>query len=46
VVIDDADIGNPDDGLQPGELTRKAYDQPTLELTYEDGSTRVLESPY
>jgi hypothetical protein len=34
VVTDDADIDNPD-----------AYVQPTLELTYEDGSTRVLDGP-
>jgi hypothetical protein len=46
VVTDEADIGNPDDGLQMGELTPEAYKQPTLELTYENGRTRVLESPY
>jgi hypothetical protein len=42
VVIDDADIGNPDDGVQMGELTPEAYNQPTLKLTYRDGHTRVF----
>jgi hypothetical protein len=41
-VIDDADIGNPDDGVQMGELTPDAYNQPTLKLTYRDGHTRVF----
>jgi hypothetical protein len=45
VVIDDADLGNAGDGMQMGELPPEAHAQPTLELTYEDGSTRVLESP-
>jgi len=34
LVTDDADIDDP-----------RAYVQPTLELTYEDGSTRVLRGP-
>jgi hypothetical protein len=42
VVIDDADIGNPEDGLQMDELPREAYNQPTLKLTYSDGHTRVF----
>jgi hypothetical protein len=33
VTIDETDIGNPDDGLQKGELTPDAYNQPDLELT-------------
>lgn len=43
VVIDDADIGNPDDDLQPNELPPRAYDEPTLELKYGDGRTLVRE---
>jgi hypothetical protein len=43
VVIDDADIGNPDDGGQPGELPPETYTQPTLELSYPDGHQTVLE---
>jgi hypothetical protein len=43
VVIDDADVGNPDDGLQPNELPPRAFDEPKLELTYGDGRTRVRE---
>jgi hypothetical protein len=42
VVIDDKHIGNPDDGLQEGELTPEAYNEPTLRLTYGDGHTRVF----
>jgi hypothetical protein len=42
VVIDDADIGNPGDGVQMGELTPEAYNQPTLKLTYRDGRRRVF----
>ena len=41
-VIDEADIGNPDDGVQMGELTPEAYNEPTLRLTYRDGHTRVF----
>jgi hypothetical protein len=43
VVIDEADLGNPADGMQMGELPPEAYSQPTLELTYVDGHKRVLE---
>ena len=43
VVIDDADIRNPDDGGQRGELPPEAYRQPELELTYVDGRTGVME---
>lgn len=43
VVIDEADLGNPADGMQMGELPPEAYSQPTLELTYADGHKRVLE---
>jgi hypothetical protein len=45
VVVDDADIGNPDDGVQPQDLPPEAYDTPKLELTYGDGRTRVFEGP-
>jgi hypothetical protein len=45
VVIDESDIGNPDDGFQPGELPPEAYNQPTLKLTYADGHSRVLRGP-
>ena len=43
LVVDDADIGNPDDGVQPNELPPSAYDEPRLELGYDDGRTRVYE---
>jgi hypothetical protein len=43
VTIDETDIGNPDDGVQKGELTPQAYDVPTLRLTYPDGHTRVMK---
>jgi hypothetical protein len=41
VVVDGSDIGNPDDGVQPGELTPEAYDEPVLRLAYRNGDTRV-----
>jgi hypothetical protein len=40
VVIDDADLPGGEDGLQPGELPVETYDEPVMELTYSDGSTR------
>jgi hypothetical protein len=42
LVVDDADIGNPADR---GEPPREAHLQPTLELTYADGTKRLLEGP-
>jgi len=41
VVIDAADIG----GDRSGDLPPEAYDQPSLELTYGDGHTRLLDGP-
>ncbi len=45
VVIDEADIGKPDAGFQPGELPPEAYSQPALKLTYPNGHSRVLRGP-
>jgi hypothetical protein len=41
VVIDDADLPGGEDGVQMGEIPPEAYNEPTLELTYSDGHTRV-----
>jgi hypothetical protein len=41
--IDDADLGNPADGMQTGELPPEAYTPPRLELTYSHGRRRLLE---
>jgi hypothetical protein len=49
VVIDDADIGNPDDGFQEDEMRQfgsELHRMPSLELTYGDGSKRVFRDPY
>jgi hypothetical protein len=43
VVIDDADVPGGEDGMQMGELPPEAFNEPTLELTYSDGHTRVWE---
>jgi hypothetical protein len=46
VVIDESDIGDPDDGYQLGEIPHEAYRHPALKLTYRDGHTRVFRGPY
>lgn len=46
VVIDDADIGNPDDGYQVGEVPPESDRMPAFELTYGDGRTEVFRDPY
>jgi hypothetical protein len=48
VVIDDADLGNPDDGFQEDEFERygkELHRIPSLELTFADGATRVAAAP-